>query len=202
MINETVVEGRKFRRLVDKETKNWIITNPTLIAEKYRLNSMIPFKPIDISTIRFGGKTFMDETFALTETYDNFNGRIITNESILYNDDQIENICVEWDCGATQSSISKELSQKLQLKPCGTQVATSSTGSALLDTYEISLILHDEVEIPMRVSALPNIHSSGVDMLIGMNVIHLGDFAISNYNDKTCFSFRIPSKGLIDFTKE
>ena len=201
MINETVVIGRKFRRLIDIETKNWIITNPTLIAEKYRLNAMFKFQPIDPNTVRFRGKASMDETFAFTEIYDNFNGRIITNESILYNNDQVENVCVEWDCGATQSSISKELAQKLQLKPCGTQVTTSTTGSELMDVYEISLILHNEIEIPMRVSALPNIHSSGVDMLIGMNVIHFGDFAISNYNDKTCFSFRIPSKGLIDFTK-
>lgn len=39
-------------------------------------------------------------------------------------------------------------------------------------------------------------------MLIGMNVIVLGDFAISTFNGKTSFSFRIPSKGLIDFTNE
>lgn len=33
----------------------------------------------------------------------------------------------------------------------------------------------------------------GSDLLIGMDVIILGDFSISNYNNKTTFSFRIPS---------
>jgi hypothetical protein len=39
-------------------------------------------------------------------------------------------------------------------------------------------------------------------MLIGMDVINYGDFAISNYNGKTTFSFRMPSLMKIDFCKE
>ena len=203
-INEIAVTGRKFKRLVSIVPQNWIRTDPAWIAEKYKLKSMNfrKFEPIDKNRILSRGKSTMDETFILTEKYDNFNGRIITNESILYDGDKEESIRAEWDCGATYSSISKELAEKLKLKPCGTQLITSTTGSDKMDVYEISLILHDEVEIPMIVSALPNIYSHDVDMIIGMNVIHLGDFAISNYNDTTCFSFRCPSQGLIDFTKE
>lgn len=202
MINEKIVEGRKFRRLIDKEANNWVATNPALLAEKYRLNAMFKFQPIDPSTVRFRGKSSMEESFAFTKIYNNFNGRIITNELILYDVDKEESVCAEWDCGATYSSISKELAEKLHLKPCGIQLVTSTTGSDLTDMYEVSLILHNEVEIPLKVTALPNIHYHGVDMIIGMNVIHFGDFTISNYNGVTCFSFRCPSKGLIDFTKE
>jgi len=36
-------------------------------------------------------------------------------------------------------------------------------------------------------------------LLIGMDIIGLGDFAVTNTNDKTTFSFRIPSVQEIDF---
>jgi len=39
-------------------------------------------------------------------------------------------------------------------------------------------------------------------MLIGMDIIGIGDFAVSNYNNKTIFSFRYPSKHKIDFVHE
>jgi hypothetical protein len=32
----------------------------------------------------------------------------------------------------------------------------------------------------------------GVDMLIGMDIIQLGDFSISNFEKKTVFTFAIP----------
>jgi len=34
-----------------------------------------------------------------------------------------------------------------------------------------------------------------------MDVISLGDFAVTNFNGKTMFSFRTPSMAEIDFTK-
>ncbi len=203
-INETIVKGRRFRKLISTVPQNWVRTDPAIIEEKYRLKSMnfIKFELVDKNRILYRGKLSMNDTFAFTEKYDNFNGRIITNESILYNEEQETNVRVEWDCGATYSSISKELAQKLDLKPCGIEMTTSTTTSELSNVYEIILILHHEIGIPMKVNVASNIHNSGIDMLIGMNVIALGDFAISNYNDETCFSFRYPSQGLIDFTKQ
>ena len=40
------------------------------------------------------------------------------------------------------------------------------------------------------------------DMLIGMDVISLCDFAITNVGKETKFSFQIPSTVDIDFSKE
>ena len=37
------------------------------------------------------------------------------------------------------------------------------------------------------------------DVLIGMDIIGLGDFAVSNFRGKTTFTFRIPSLKEIDF---
>ena len=39
-------------------------------------------------------------------------------------------------------------------------------------------------------------------MPIGMDIISQGDFAVSNFNGTTVFTFRPPSKATIDFVKE
>lgn len=38
-------------------------------------------------------------------------------------------------------------------------------------------------------------------VLIGMDLITLGDFAVTNKNGQTCFSFRYPSSEWIDFSE-
>ena len=40
----------------------------------------------------------------------------------------------------------------------------------------------------------------GCDILIGMDVIGKGDFAVCNVWGNTTFSFRVPSVGVVDFT--
>ena len=41
-----------------------------------------------------------------------------------------------------------------------------------------------------------------IDVLIGMDIINRGDFAVSNRDGATTFSFRIPSIETFDFVKE
>jgi hypothetical protein len=44
---------------------------------------------------------------------------------------------------------------------------------------------------------------ANADVIIGMDLISLGDFAISNGNEQTIFSFAVPPfKGKIDFSKK
>ena len=40
------------------------------------------------------------------------------------------------------------------------------------------------------------------DVLVGMDVITLGDLAVTNANGQTVFTFRVPSQGGIDFTAQ
>jgi len=44
--------------------------------------------------------------------------------------------------------------------------------------------------------------SPNVDVLIGMDIIGLGDFAVTNKDGKTVFSYRMPSMECIDFVKQ
>lgn len=139
----------------------------------------------------------------LTKKWNEICNRITTEVYILIGE-KIFTFNAEWDTGATKSSISKELIQELQLKPIKKDKVTPTTGIAQKEVYNIDILLKNDSDIliPVEVTEGDNLKQTGIDMLIGMDIIHFGDFAISNYNDKTCFSFRYPSKGLIDFTKE
>lgn len=67
-------------------------------------------------------------------------------------------------------------------------------------TYVINLSFPDHgVRISgLQVAAVPQVPNA--DFLIGMDIITLGDMAISNCNGDTFFSFRYPSQEKIDFT--
>ncbi|MBM3404783.1 MAG: hypothetical protein FJY10_07835 [Bacteroidetes bacterium] len=41
-----------------------------------------------------------------------------------------------------------------------------------------------------------------LECLLGMDIINMGDLAITNYQGKTVYSFRIPSVQAIDFVEE
>ena len=80
---------------------------------------------------------------------------------------------VLWDTGSTMTVIPDELASKLNLEPVGKMMAETASGKL----------------------------GPGIDILIGMDIITLGDFVITNYNNKTVFSFRFPSSEVIDFVK-
>ncbi len=46
------------------------------------------------------------------------------------------------------------------------------------------------------------IGKQGIDVLIGMDIISNGDFAVSNYDGKTYFSFRLPSQEHVEYKKK
>jgi predicted aspartyl protease len=105
-----------------------------------------------------------------------------------------------WDTGATGSLIRPEIAVKLNLQSVGKTLMSTPTGKDVpSNVYSINLHLPNHVIIPkIPVSeGIPN----NCDMLIGMDVINLGDFAVTNYKGHTTFSFRMPSMAEIDFVK-
>ena len=77
---------------------------------------------------------------------------------------------------------------------------------AIHTTQEVDVVLIT-IELPNRVikktikAAVCNI-AANAGMIIGMDIISLGDFALSNGNDQTLFSFAVPPfKDKIDFSK-
>lgn len=103
-----------------------------------------------------------------------------------------------WDTGATNSVITQKVIDELNLKPIGmTKVHTASHEDVDAEVYMTSIFLPNKVCMPNVRVTKGNI--KGHDMLIGMDIINQGDFAVSNHNGKTTFSFRMPSCAEIDF---
>ena len=105
-----------------------------------------------------------------------------------------------WDTGAMRSAVTPQVVQACGLKPIG--MAKTMTAAGVHDThvYMVNIGLPNGVGFyNVHVTEVPGIRYA--DVLIGMDVINQGDFAITNKDGKTICSFRIPSMEHIDFTK-
>jgi predicted aspartyl protease len=103
-----------------------------------------------------------------------------------------------WDTGATGTSITQEVIDKLILKPIRQIKVYNAHGEfKIKDAYLINIVLPCNVGIS-GILAAEGSFGEGIGVLIGMDIISMGDFAISNFNNKTTFSFRIPSCSRIE----
>ena len=114
-----------------------------------------------------------------------------------------------WDTGATNSAISKKVAKDLGLKPTGVVNVRYGSGAALTNTYLVNIGLPNGVTVgQVRVTEAQGIADDNVaddkqpHLLIGMDIIGMGDFAVTNANDSTTLSFRVPSAKEIDFIPE
>lgn len=102
-----------------------------------------------------------------------------------------------WDTGATNSVVTENV-----IKQCGLiqiDITKSQTPNGVRDckVFLVSVGLPNKIIIPqLRVT---DGTLGRFDVLIGMDIISMGDFAISNYNGNTVFTFRMPSLAEIDF---
>lgn len=201
IINDRAVEAPKFRKIiVPPPCWESIAANTEFVEWKIEHNIMMK-KIIRRKPEIIGRRKNIMDDFVMTKKYSNFDGRIITDELIFCNNQEIP-IRAEWDTGATYSCISTKLVESLGLKPIKTVLLDTSGGQVKSKVYKVDLILNNDIQVSVEANSSDNFESKGIQCLIGMDIITLGDFVISSYNGETCFSFRIPSKGLIDFTKE
>lgn len=109
-----------------------------------------------------------------------------------------------WDTGATSTVITQEVVDFLKLNQVGiTSVSTASITNELKPTYLVDIFLKKDLIVRTIEVTVGNIAAEkGMHCLIGMDIITLGDFSISNFEGKTCFSFRIPSLREIDYGKQ
>lgn len=103
-----------------------------------------------------------------------------------------------WDTGASVSLISVRVAKVLGLESIGKSgVSGYNEGVDVKNTYLVHLGLPTG-DIVTNIMAM-EFDSDEYDVVIGMDVICKGDYAITNQNAKTTFSFRIPSEDEIDF---
>lgn len=103
-----------------------------------------------------------------------------------------------WDTGATNTAITQKVVDECKLVPIAMKQIQHAGGIEACEVYLVNVVLRNNILIPqLRVSKV-NL-GPDIDILIGMDLINQGDFAITNKNGKTTFSFRIPSLETIDF---
>lgn len=104
-----------------------------------------------------------------------------------------------WDTGATSTVISRRVVDELDLKPVGIAKVSTAGGEKQTQVYYVNFSLPNKVGFQFWKVIEGEI--KGVDLLIGMDVISKGDFAVSNKDGKTTFTFRIPSVQAFDFVE-
>ena len=106
-----------------------------------------------------------------------------------------------WDTGATASVVTKSTAAKLGLIPVGQTLVLGVHGKKRVNVYDITLTLNNrDITLRTLVTECDELSAdNSVGVLIGMNVITKGDFAITNHEGHTVMSFRVPSLQTIDF---
>jgi predicted aspartyl protease len=97
-----------------------------------------------------------------------------------------------WDTGATKTFINRQLSEKLSLMPIEFQLVVGANGTQMAGLVDLAIKLPNGLFIPDKRAFICELPDS-INILIGMDIIQLGDFHISNTAGKTRFSFVIPS---------
>ncbi len=107
-----------------------------------------------------------------------------------------------WDTGATRSVITPSTVEQLGLIPTGSRIMQHAGGSGSVNTYVVNIILPNNVGfIGVSVSECDKT-LEGFGVIIGMDIISQGDFALTNVEKRSIFSFRIPSIKKIDYVEE
>jgi hypothetical protein len=102
-----------------------------------------------------------------------------------------------WDTGATNTVISQRVIEECALETIGEALVHTAVATREEEVFSVNIILPNSLGIANMQVAAGII--SGADVLIGMDVITQGDFALTNTDGRTVFSFRMPSVECIDF---
>jgi len=146
----------------------------------------IQYHPLD-----FEYKKIVREISTPVTLYSSFSsseGKIVTTSAV-------------WDTGANHSILSPKIVQELGLCAIDTKLVHGINKSNCLSDIVIATIrLTDDLVLTGRRFSVNNI--PGTDVLIGMDIIMLGNFVINNTDGKSSFSFVIPPlKEKISFSK-
>lgn len=106
-----------------------------------------------------------------------------------------------WDTGATHTFVTQTVVDACNLAQSGFVIINHPQGSEpRVPVYYVDVILPNGLIIGKAKATRTKI--LGADVLIGMDIIALGDLAITKRSGKTTFSFQYPSKRRIGFRAE
>lgn len=107
-----------------------------------------------------------------------------------------------WDTGASKSVVSSTFAQSLGLKPVGMREVHHGDGKSMRSTFMVNFNLPNSVHVAGIIATeFPASHNN-FSVIVGMDVITLGDFSLTHVGGKTVMSFRIPSCEQIDYVMQ
>lgn len=106
-----------------------------------------------------------------------------------------------WDTGATISAVTERVATDLGL-PTEALIPIQHAGGVSAEVPQHYVNLHLPNNLMLVGRAVAQLPLSGFNVILGMDIISLGDFAITNFDGKTTFTFRIPSIEKIDFVAD
>jgi len=95
------------------------------------------------------------------------------------------------DTGATNTAISDVLASSLGLKTVGEGRIKAAGGVHRTKLYSIDVLLRNMVSFT-NIRATEFVKTDQIDLLLGMDILMLGDLSITNYDHRTVVSFRVP----------
>lgn len=145
-------------------------------------------------------------TFAFTTTNPRFVREIITEAEVSI--PHVGNPTAEfiktsalWDTGATNSVITPLLVDKLGIKSITQIRSLHAGGESIADVYMIDIVLPNKLVIPnVKVSKCAE-QGGRFGIIIGMDIISMGDFSISGQYPRRMVSFCLPSSIHVDYVR-
>lgn len=115
--------------------------------------------------------------------------------------EEIEPLEALWDTGATNTAVSSGAIKKIGSAPITFAQVGTGGGQVTAPVHLVNIVLPNNVIVPnIQVTELKDLNNC--DILVGMDIISQGDFAVTHVEGLACFSFRMPSAKLIDFIPE
>lgn len=102
-----------------------------------------------------------------------------------------------WDTGASMSAVTQNVVDALGLIQTGFRQIHGVHGPETVPTFNVAFHLSSGVIFTSITASRGKLY--GADVLLGMDVIGAGDFAVTNHKGHTTISLRIPSQECIDF---
>ena len=145
-------------------------------------------------TLKFNGRTnVLLGTVGMSQAFD--------PQITQANRPQQVNVNAIWDTGASCTVITKIVATRIGLISTGKTIVNGVNSEAEANTYFVNVYLPNGVCI-YNLKIVEAERLAGADILLGMDIIGMGDLSVYNEDGKTVMSYRIPSIGGADFVVE
>ena len=104
---------------------------------------------------------------------------------------EFKNFLALWDTGATNSVVTKNVVNAVGLTPTGKATVKGVNSEDIVNTYIVDIGLPNRV-LFTNINVSEGLLQGHYDVIIGMDIIQAGDFAIANANGVTIFSYCCP----------